>query len=987
MARGGPSKLPRQESKDHNAKHALARRERKGGASAEGGPSSIHDVFEFVTNQEEAKKSGSSSRSAKREGRAIKRATQSDVGDQQAPKIKRRRNTGEEDDEDDEEEADQYGQTAPVWDADAGVRSEDDEEIDSDEAFGDSDEEKFEGWKFGSGKKEKSKGGVDETSEEDEEDEGEDEDDDEDLMDLSKLLDGEDSGEDDEESSISSADENEANGSDDERLEQRMQSLSGRTSTKRSAEDQDEGGKKGAKRRVLKERTEAVPESEWNAPSGRAGAPLLTIDDLMEPLKEQGGTAFTSLRDTAKILKPKRGDSTKAVAASKKGGGALQAPLPSIVQDRLDRSAAYDETKAEVQGWQPTIKRIREAEHLSFPLQPDPVIKPSTALMTSQFQPTNSFERDIASMLEREGMSDKRLAEAEELRMNERGMSAEEIKERRNELRKMRDLLFREEQKAKRVSKIKSKTYRKIARKQREREVAKAKEAGIAIGDEVDDDDEENEKAARLRAKERATLKHKNTGKWAQNIIGMHGVNHLSEARNAIEEQLRKGEQLRRRIQGQDSDEGEGEGEVDASEDEDGSQDEEDNVFDELRALEKRNETERASDEAELQGKKGVWGMQFMKNARDRKSKQTQDEVDNLQREMEELEKSDGQEESDDEDELDQRLMQAGANPGRRVFTSSAAATIDQRGTELDSVKISTAETGRNPTKSIVVQDTRVPSPPTHQEVDGEQNPWLAAKPTTKLSRKKNETTVSKDGTAQSKAANKIQKHIAKGDQERKEAMEDAQLDIDPEARLNLKKTEVRSGKAKKAKQARFEEADSEDSDEDGSLVDEPVIVQGRGPAAIQQRDLVAEAFAGDDVTTDFATEKDAIMQADAPQVIDTTLPGWGTWGGKGVRRPSKKKAEELKRKLTKVVPGLDPTKRKDANMVNVIINQRKDKKAEKYIGKDVPFPYTSRAQYELAMRNPLGPEWNTRTQHQKLTLPKVVTKPGKAIKPIERLF
>jgi hypothetical protein len=41
------------------------------------------------------------------------------------------------------------------------------------------------------------------------------------------------------------------------------------------------------------------------------------------------------------------------------------------------------------------------------------------------------------------------------------------------------------------------------------------------------------------------------------------------------------------------------------------------------------------------------------------------------------------------------------------------------------------------------------------------------------------------------------------------------------------------------------------------------------------QRDLVAEAFAGDDVVSDFQRDKKRQMEADAPTVQDTSLPGW----------------------------------------------------------------------------------------------------------------
>jgi U3 small nucleolar RNA-associated protein 14 len=42
---------------------------------------------------------------------------------------------------------------------------------------------------------------------------------------------------------------------------------------------------------------------------------------------------------------------------------------------------------------------------------------------------------------------------------------------------------------------------------------------------------------------------------------------------------------------------------------------------------------------------------------------------------------------------------------------------------------------------------------------------------------------------------------------------------------------------------------------------------------------------------------------------------------------------------------------------------------------KDLPYPYTSKAQFERAMENPLGAEWNTRVAFQRATLPKVVKK------------
>lgn len=102
-----------------------------------------------------------------------------------------------------------------------------------------------------------------------------------------------------------------------------------------------------------------------------------------------------------------------------------------------------------------------------------------------------------------------------------------------------------------------------------------------------------------------------------------------------------------------------------------------------------------------------------------------------------------------------------------------------------------------------------------------------------------------------------------------------------------------------------------------------------------------------------------------------------GGWGGKGV-----KKARNAKKFITKIA-GVEPAARKDAAFSNVIISEKKDKRAAKYQLKDLPFPYTSPAQYEQRLRTPLGPEWSTATILRDQTLPKILIKPGVTIRPL----
>ena len=126
-------------------------------------------------------------------------------------------------------------------------------------------------------------------------------------------------------------------------------------------------------------------------------------------------------------------------------------------------------------------------------------------------------------------------------------------------------------------------------------------------------------------------------------------------------------------------------------------------------------------------------------------------------------------------------------------------------------------------------------------------------------------------------------------------------------------------------------------------------------------------------------------VEAEAPQDVDTSLPGWGSWSGKGVKK--NKAAEEKKRaRFIKKTAGVDADQRKDAKKAHVIISEKSEKRPmDKYSVKDIPHPYTSRWQYEAAMSNALGQEFNTTSAHKRQIAPKIQVKPGQIINPIVR--
>ena len=101
---------------------------------------------------------------------------------------------------------------------------------------------------------------------------------------------------------------------------------------------------------------------------------------------------------------------------------------------------------------------------------------------------------------------------------------------------------------------------------------------------------------------------------------------------------------------------------------------------------------------------------------------------------------------------------------------------------------------------------------------------------------------------------------------------------------------------------------------------DTPMMTYGRGKIAFQQAELINRAFAADGFEQEFAVEKEAVIAEDAPREEDLTLPGWGSWTGQGVKRRATEK------KLVKKVPGIEASKRKDAKLKHVIINEKRVK-------------------------------------------------------------
>ena len=385
---------------------------------------------------------------------------------------------------------------------------------------------------------------------------------------------------------------------------------------------------------------------------------LESNQDVKESLENGKGTKLSLATLLAASRDPSHRRALKLVQNREKNGpenytggipGKLAPPLAKRQQDRLDRAAAYEKSKETLGRWIDTVKQNRRAEHISFPL---PDLSDGTAAglkalaPMSQSAPLTSLEATIQEIMQESGLgtgrgqtADDQEAAFEELQTKK--MPIEEVQARRAELRRSRELMFREEIRARRIKKIKSKAYRRVHRKERDRLAVHERELLEREGGV--NSEEERERNDRRRAETRMGARHKES-RWAKAVKASGRAAWDEDARGGMTELARKDEELRRRIEGkkiQDSDES---GEEDDSESEyEGFSEGEDS-----RRLENKLAQLKAQDVSQPISKLG--SMAFMQRAEASRRKENDDAIESMQRTLRE---EAGEQGSSSEEELE----------------------------------------------------------------------------------------------------------------------------------------------------------------------------------------------------------------------------------------------------------------------------------------------------------------------------------------------
>lgn len=809
----------------------------------------------------------------------------------------------------------------------------DDEEISEDEAFNSDDERKY-GSFFSKGKKSA-----------DDKDEGE-------------PSDGDDSESNDEEY------DSEDDGDSDDQGDggQYMLDLLNRLDSDNS------NNKSAAEKSSLTLLASNMQESEFSASVlPKAG---LTLDSLMEEIKTTKG--FGSLQKTMK----------KVVQ-----GKATSAPVAQVVSERAKRKVHYKEQSAEISQWMDIVQQNRKAETLDF--RPKDRLEITRDVMIEKFVPTTDFEKEINEALEKVGQKDEEaMIEAEEAALHDdlgaNEISIEEYKKRRGQLAKMRALLFYHEQKRHQINKIKSKKYRRIRKNQRNRQ--KQAETDGQLEEDPDLLRELEEKEELERMKERMTLAHKNTSKWAKRVL-KRGKNVDIDTRRALSAQLKRGDDLLKKMNlartGDDSD------------------DDDENLVDAARKV--LSDTENGLDEEAT--KSGLFNLAFMQKGLEKQREAARKEARLLLLELEAnehvLSSSSDDEDEDDDDSVDSKLKDKIASNKTGPLSKADITNVLKDGEMVASALQFGSSTIVKMASSLEVSEIVGRTPKMEEHSKGNVSEHVAMFSTSpKTSVMANDESIKQYTTKHSKAKSPVN--------------EAETSDSNPwlvattgSTSSNVDKREIDDKKSTKLSQNGYQKKGFIDVDRAiDMLADTPkdaltktnksnvdVTTNQQKITTLTQEQLVRKAFvtiSEQEAEEEFAREKVMVeieeSERKSKKKLDNGLAdGWGSWAGAGAPPPP------LSRNLPAHLqpPKKKPVKREREHAAakpNVIINQKRLKKmADSFMIAQIPYPYTSREEYERSMTGGVGREWNVTSSFKDMTRQNVITRPGKIIQPISK--
>ncbi|KFW05711.1 U3 small nucleolar RNA-associated protein 14 A, partial [Fulmarus glacialis] len=647
----------------------------------------------------------------------------------------------------------------------------------------------------------------------------------------------------------------------------------------------------------------------------------LVLSELLQPIRPK--SALSSVKKELTRVKQKK---AVELPLSKEEAKRVTFPNSSLSLFTPACRSSYVRTSKDVGKWQQVVLQNRRAEQLVFPLKQEIATVAPLEQVVSAWKARTPLEQEIFGLLHRtqQPITDPLLTPEETASLQ--AMSLEEARQRRAELQKARAVQSYYEAKARREKKIKSKKYHRVLKKSKRRKALKEfellhksdPEAALARLEELE----------QLRMQERMSLKHQNKGKWARSRAIM--AKYDLEARKAMQEQLAKNKELMQKVR------------VELPEEEPGDVPEEDLTSVTIPTI--------------PEGASGANPWMLGKPSGPAEEPEGQEglgdvEVPGVAESKEEIE----EEEMSEEEALLQDFAQ------KRHVRQQRAGSPEGQGEELaalgsaDETEAVSELLGDSPIRPVCAEEQAslgIEQPPQAQEEILLSEQLGRVRTMEDVEALASEERVEEQ---EKPAATRAEKRVQQQEEGR---AGDRHAKKPPAKKKMISLQAVLAGKPQEVQCPSL-----------------PVVMEEE-EGGIDQRGVITEAFAGDDVVADFRREKRKAEQAAKPQPVNLVLPGWGEWGGTGLK-PSTKK---IKRFLLKPPPA---PPRKDQHLPHVIMSERRNIHAAAHQVSELPFPFERHQQFEQSIRTPVGPTWNTQRAFQKLTAPRIITRAGHIIQPI----
>ncbi|CAG4952421.1 unnamed protein product [Colias eurytheme] len=693
------------------------------------------------------------------------------------------------------------------------------------------------------------------------------------------------------------------------------------------------------------------------------------------------------LKDTAQHAKI-----TKRLKNTQDKSNVLPKPLEKPQAERIKRSTGYDITKEKITKWDPVVARNRTVDFVSFPLK---------SAKTKREYPTKVILSNLKlkSALEKELDEIDPPVEADEEMDEETSfpMTYEEMLEHRQQLAKLRAQQSYKAAKAKRQSKIKSKKYHRILKKERlKQQLKEFEDLQTKDPEEALKKLEELEKA---RALERHTLRHKNTGKWAKSKLVR--AKYDKEVRQQLAEQLAVSRGLTHKTQDT------------ASTDDEADENE---VVPDLTLAQdpmnpwmmKRPDKSNVDEEFNF-GYKKYLKEKMHKRKDDSDSDEDMNEPSDLSDLKNNILKLGNAVEGDDSAMDDEGNATVSEQEDSVVVKEhkQMPENVDERkeSSKTNTINKTKTKIGKQ-TKKVVSTTTWVV-----EEINSNNKSQIENTDVSKVFEKlENKIAIQVDKkleklrqqikqlekTPKSSKIGKL-KNDAKDNLESLQFKKKHQKPIIDEELIETDKNNAEDVPLENKKPIKLiqsletqpETKANSDIDPNRFIEVKPKYLNTAVPQGENDLDEldddeqivpkvdIEEVFEEDDVVASFRQEKQDEIDNERPKEIDLRLPGWGNWGGKGVKVPKRRK----NRFISKPIPR--PTRR-DENKGDVIINELQLPQLKAHKVSELPFPFTSVSDYEASIRTPIGNTFIPETAHQKLIKPSVITRAGTIIDPMD---